>query len=229
VVFRFGGGEVDDRIFRDQQDVDGGLGGDIPEGEAEIIFVDNISGDFAADDFAEDGVGHRFWCGMMSRINPITFFPDNHDRRRCTQSLAGISGISVLELEVIEHTPIVPRHCGNFMSNELNDLQTRKLLSALCHVSTFLTWFVAPFVIPIVILCVSNDSVVQANAKEAINYYISFLIYYTIAIILCFVLIGFVLLIPILIMDFIFPIIAIIKTLENPDRVYRYPSIIRFF
>jgi uncharacterized protein len=114
------------------------------------------------------------------------------------------------------------------MSSELNDLQTRKLLSALCHVSTFLTWFVAPFVIPIVILCVSTDSVVQANAKEAINYYISFLIYYTIAIILCFVLIGFVLLIPLVILDFILPIVAIVKTLENPDRVYRYPSIFRF-
>jgi uncharacterized protein len=114
------------------------------------------------------------------------------------------------------------------MSNELNDLQTRKLLSALCHVSTFMTWFVAPFVIPIVILCVSNDSVVQANAKEAINYYISFLIYYTVTIILCFVLVGFLLLIPLLILDFILPIIAIVKTLENPDRVYRYPSIVRF-
>jgi uncharacterized protein len=118
---------------------------------------------------------------------------------------------------------------GGFMSNELDDLQTRKLLSALCHVSTFMTWFLAPIVIPIVILCVSTDSVVQANAKEAINYYISFLIYYTIAIVLCFVLIGFILLIPLVIVDFILPIIAIIKTLENPDRVYRYSFIFRFF
>jgi hypothetical protein len=58
VVFGFGAGEVDDRLFGDQEDVDGGLGGNIAEGEAEVIFVDDISGDFAADDFAEDCIAH---------------------------------------------------------------------------------------------------------------------------------------------------------------------------
>lgn len=35
------------------------LGGDVAEGEAEIIFVDDVRGDFFAEDFAEEGwVGH---------------------------------------------------------------------------------------------------------------------------------------------------------------------------
>ena len=29
--------------------------------------------------------------------------------------------------------------------------------------------------------------------------------------------------------NLIFPIIAIVKTATNPDKAYRYPSVIRFF
>ena len=37
-----------------------GLGGDVAEGEAKIIFIDDVSGDFFAEDFAEEsGVGHE--------------------------------------------------------------------------------------------------------------------------------------------------------------------------
>jgi uncharacterized protein len=64
--------------------------------------------------------------------------------------------------------------------------------------------------------------------RKRLTYYISFLIYYTIAMILCFVLIGFLLLIPLVILDFILSTVAIVTTLENLDRVYRYPSIFRF-
>jgi uncharacterized protein len=64
--------------------------------------------------------------------------------------------------------------------------------------------------------------------RKRFTYYISFLIYYTIAMILCFVLIGFLLLIPLVILDFILSTVAIVTTLENLDRVYRYPSIFRF-
>lgn len=52
-----GGGvcEFRDVLFGDDQDVGGRLGGDVPEGEAEIVFVDDVGGDFFAEDFAEEG------------------------------------------------------------------------------------------------------------------------------------------------------------------------------
>ncbi|MEY3460287.1 MAG: hypothetical protein RL215_3444, partial [Planctomycetota bacterium] len=59
----------------------GRLGTDIVEGEAEIVFVDNFCGDFAVDDFLEDGhvrvlrggcaercLGNRAGPGEISRI-----------------------------------------------------------------------------------------------------------------------------------------------------------------
>ena len=54
------GGEIiegDEWFFGYEEDVDGGLGIDIMEGEAELVFVDDIGGDFAVDDFLEDS--HR--------------------------------------------------------------------------------------------------------------------------------------------------------------------------
>ena len=46
-------------FFRDEKDVDGGLGGEITEGEDVIILVEDIGRDFAVDDAFEDGFGHR--------------------------------------------------------------------------------------------------------------------------------------------------------------------------
>ncbi|HLO83646.1 MAG TPA: DUF4870 domain-containing protein [Nostocaceae cyanobacterium] len=60
------------------------------------------------------------------------------------------------------------------------DLDNRKLLSALCYGSIFFSAGFVPIVVPIVILVVSNDSVVKDNAKEAINFYINLLIIYVI-------------------------------------------------
>ena len=46
-------------FFRDEKDVDGGLGGEITEGEDVIILVKNIGRNLAVDDAFEDGFGHR--------------------------------------------------------------------------------------------------------------------------------------------------------------------------
>ena len=46
-------------FFRDEKDVDGGLGGEITEGEDVIILVKNIGRNLAVDDALEDGFGHR--------------------------------------------------------------------------------------------------------------------------------------------------------------------------
>ena len=46
-------------FFRDEKDVNGGLGGEITEGEDVIILVKNIGRNLAVDDAFEDGFGHR--------------------------------------------------------------------------------------------------------------------------------------------------------------------------
>ena len=53
-------GKLWDVLFGDDEDVGGGLGRNVAEGETEIIFVDDVRGDFFAEDFAEEGgVSHR--------------------------------------------------------------------------------------------------------------------------------------------------------------------------
>ena len=46
-------------FFRDEKNVNGGLGGKITEGEDVIILVKNIGRNLAVDDAFEDGFGHR--------------------------------------------------------------------------------------------------------------------------------------------------------------------------
>ena len=46
-------------FFRNEKDVNGGLGGEITEGEDVIILVKNIGRNLAVDDAFEDGFGHR--------------------------------------------------------------------------------------------------------------------------------------------------------------------------
>ena len=45
-------------LFRDEKNVNGGLGGEITEGEDVIILVKYIGRDLAVDDAFEDGFGH---------------------------------------------------------------------------------------------------------------------------------------------------------------------------
>lgn len=110
---------------------------------------------------------------------------------------------------------------------DLPDLQKRKLLSALCHCSTLLSWAIVPFAVPIIVLCVSDDEITQQNAKEAINYYISFLLYYGICFLLMFLIIGFPLLVLTIVADYVLPIMAIVHCLTNLSKAYRYPFIFR--
>ncbi|MFB2979452.1 DUF4870 domain-containing protein [Microseira sp. BLCC-F43] len=105
--------------------------------------------------------------------------------------------------------------------------EQRKLLSTLCHGSIFFSSTFVSVIIPLVILSVTNDSVVKQNAKEAVNFYINLYIYATIFFFLIFVLIGFPLLIMLGVVSLIMPIIAILQVLSEPDQPYRYPLIFR--
>ncbi|WP_088893570.1 DUF4870 domain-containing protein [Leptolyngbya ohadii] len=103
----------------------------------------------------------------------------------------------------------------------------RKLLSALCHGAIFLSSTIVSVSIPIIILLVSEDPVVKANAIESLNFHINLYLYAIIFGILVFVLIGIPLLVLLGVASIVLPIIAIVKVLERPDQPYRYPFIFR--
>ena len=112
------------------------------------------------------------------------------------------------------------------MSNQ-HDFDQRKLLSALCHGSIFLSSVVISVAIPIVILFVTDDPIVKANAKEALNFHINLYVYAFVSILLIVVIIGFLFLAILGIVSLIMPIIALIKVLDDPNQPYRYPFIFR--
>lgn len=111
----------------------------------------------------------------------------------------------------------------------MEDSTTRKILSIVCHASIFINATVLAIAIPIVILMVSTDSVVQANAKEALNFHINLLIGYGIAMLFAISIIG----IPVAIVlggflaiiNFLLPIIALVQVATQTDRPYRYPFV----
>ncbi|MEQ8754744.1 MAG: DUF4870 domain-containing protein [Coleofasciculus sp. G1-WW12-02] len=107
------------------------------------------------------------------------------------------------------------------------NFEQRKLLSALCHGSIFLSSALISVAIPIVILFVTDDPIVKANAKEALNFHINLYIYACISIVLIVVLIGFFLLALLGLVSLIMPILALIKVLDNANQPYRYPFIFR--
>ena len=60
-VFLGGGLNAWQSLPGNYEDVNGGLGIDVAEGETEPVLVDDVRGYFPADDFAEDGFGARFF------------------------------------------------------------------------------------------------------------------------------------------------------------------------
>ena len=97
---------------------------------------------------------------------------------------------------------------------------------------TFLSWFLIPLIIPIIVLCLSEDKITQKNAQEAINFHISFFAYYALVLILTFLLFGLagfillpILFAPLITADYMLPIIGIVRCSTHLNRVYRYPFI----
>ena len=107
------------------------------------------------------------------------------------------------------------------------DLDQRKLLSALSHGSIFFGALVLSVAIPIIVLLMSKDDVAKKNAREALNFHFNLWLYEIIFIILTFILIGWILLGILAIVNLIMPIIAIINVLTKPETAYRYPFIFR--
>ncbi len=109
----------------------------------------------------------------------------------------------------------------------MENIEQRKLLSALCHGSIFFSSMIVSIAIPLVILFTTEDSIVKANARESINFCINLFIYGLVATMLTVVLIGFIILPILVLISIVMPIIALVKVLDSPDEPYRYPFIFR--
>jgi len=100
----------------------------------------------------------------------------------------------------------------------------------LCHLGGFgfVVAGLGQIIAPLVLWLVKKDQfdMVNDQGKESLNFQISISIYAFVAFILCFVLIGFLLLPAVGIFDIIMIIIAAIKAKDGVR--YRYPLCIRF-
>jgi uncharacterized Tic20 family protein len=99
-----------------------------------------------------------------------------------------------------------------------------KIWTMLCHLSFFVG---LPFLLPfIVYFAMKNDSAyVAANAREALNFHLSVLIYSLLCIPLVFIFIGSVLLVIIGICSLVLAVLAAIDA--SKGRCYRYPFTLR--
>jgi uncharacterized Tic20 family protein len=99
-----------------------------------------------------------------------------------------------------------------------------KTLALLAHILTLFVGFLAPLIIWLVKK--DESKFVADNAKESLNFQITIAIFYIIAFVAMFLLIGFLLLPAVWVINLIFVIIATIRA--NEGKVYRYPINFRF-
>lgn len=105
-----------------------------------------------------------------------------------------------------------------------------KTLSVLSHLSPLIGHFivVGHLLVPLVILLWKGkeSDYIDYHAREALNFQISMTIYWIITVVLCFVLIGFLIALGLLIFELIVIIMAAVKASDGEP--YRYPLCIRF-
>ncbi len=112
----------------------------------------------------------------------------------------------------------------------MNEIDKRKVLSALAHGSIFFSTTFVSIGVPIAILFVSDDPLVQENAKEAINFHFNVWFWGAIVGFLTFItlgLLGFVLIPLGFAIHWGLTIMAIIHSLGSATQTYRYPFIFR--
>lgn len=110
------------------------------------------------------------------------------------------------------------------------DSDKRKLLSALCHGSIFISVTVAAIGIPIAILLVSDDPIVKENAKEAMNFHLNVWLWGAVLATISFLtfgLLGFFLAPIYFLIHWTLSVLAILHCLSNVEKAYRYPLIFR--
>jgi uncharacterized protein len=111
------------------------------------------------------------------------------------------------------------------------DKDKRKLLSALCHGSIFLSTLFVSVAIPIFIFFTSDDPVVRGNAQESINFHLNVWFYGVILGVLIWLSFG--LLVPLAGLGFLLhwglTLLALFYVLSDTDKPFKYPFIFRPF
>jgi uncharacterized Tic20 family protein len=118
---------------------------------------------------------------------------------------------------------------GGAMPNQIAGIRDSTFLM-LMHLSQLLTFAGGVGIaVPIVMWAVGKDDSREVNRHGLmiINWFISVLIYSIISGLLCFVLIGFPMLVVLAIVTVVFPILGAIKA--NSGEYWRYPLTIDFF
>jgi uncharacterized Tic20 family protein len=120
---------------------------------------------------------------------------------------------------------------------ETYDIGKRSLLSLVCHGCALFGVTALSILGPIAILFLSDDPIVKANAKESINFHLNIWFWATVILgiygFLSFITFGLMglILFPIVAFGFLWhfswSIVAIVKTLANPNEPFRYPFILR--
>jgi len=98
-----------------------------------------------------------------------------------------------------------------------------------CHLGGLAYFFpLGNIIVPLILWSMRKDSspLVDREGKKALNFQISFTIYMFVAMILVFVIIGIFALIVLGLLQLIFVVLAVVKTLNNED--FEYPMSIRF-
>jgi uncharacterized Tic20 family protein len=104
-----------------------------------------------------------------------------------------------------------------------------RLWAMLAHLLSFVAAYLfLGFVAPLIVLLVfgPRSAFVRAHAVESLNFNLTWLLYGIIAVILAFVLIGFLILAILGIAYVVLVIIASVRA--NNGQMYRYPATIRF-
>ena len=106
-----------------------------------------------------------------------------------------------------------------------------KTFCMLMHLSQFAD-FILPFagvVLPIVMWATNKDqsSMIDLHGKNILNFIISWWIYLFASVILCLILIGLLGVLALVVVVFVFPIIAAVKA--SNGEYWPYPLCIRFF
>lgn len=101
----------------------------------------------------------------------------------------------------------------------------------ICHLAALAGFVGIPFgnlLGPLIVWLIKKEEYpfVDEQGKESLNFQISMTIYAFVALLLCLVLIGFILLIALVVVDVLFIIIASIKTSKGES--YSYPATIKF-
>jgi len=85
----------------------------------------------------------------------------------------------------------------------------------------------AGFLGPLIIMLVTKNPEVKSHARNALNWQLSYFVYTLVSLVLMLILIGFVFFVALMVMNYVFVILAAVKA--GRGELWRYPLSIPFF